>query len=77
MPDRLALATAFVAALHSANRKTPGSWRPVASIGKAASITDPAQLDEAVRDAERAGLVECWTDGSHVRLTTKGRAAAD
>jgi hypothetical protein len=74
MPDRLARAAQFVVALQTASRSNAG-WRPVASIGKAASITDPAELEQAARDAEAAGLVDRWADGSHVRLTSKGRAA--
>jgi len=76
MPSRLALAADFVTALQTASRRNPGSWRPIASIGRAAGITDPDQLEQAARDAERAGLVERWADGTHVLLTAKGRAAA-
>jgi len=35
----------------------------------------PARLEQAARDAEAAGVVERWADGSHVRLTAKGRGA--
>ena len=73
MPTGLALAANFVTALQQASRSNPASWRPTASIGKAAGIADPAQLEQAARDAERAGLVERWADGSHVLLTAKGR----
>jgi len=76
MPTRLALAANFVTALQAASRRNPSSWRPVASIGRDAGIADPEQLEQAARDAERAGLVERWADGSHVLLTAKGRGVA-
>jgi len=76
MPDRLARAAAFVTALQAASRRNPNSWRPVSSIGRGAGITDPDELKQAARDAERAGLVERWADGSHVLLTAEGRGAA-
>lgn len=76
MSDRLALATAFVAALHAASRKRPQSWRSVASIGRAAGIDDSTELARAVRDAVNAGLVYHRADDGHVLLTDKGRLLA-
>lgn len=75
MSERLALAAAFVAALHAASRRNPRPGAATKAIGRAAGISDPGQLELAVRDAEVAGLVESWADGSHVRLTPKGRGA--
>jgi hypothetical protein len=74
MPSRLARAANFVTALQAASRSNAG-WRPVASIGRDAGIDDPVQLEQAASDAEAAGLVERWADGSHAKLTAKGRAA--
>lgn len=76
MPDRLALATAFVAALHTASRKRPQSWRSVHSIARDAGIKDPAELARAVRDAVNAGLIYHRVDDGCVLLTDKGRLAA-
>lgn len=76
MPTRLALAARFIATLHAASRKNPGSWRPVRSIGKATGIVDSAQLEQAVRDAEAAGLIERQVNGHHVLLTAEGRRVA-
>lgn len=76
MPDRLALATAFVAALHTAGRKNAASWRPVRSIGRDAGIEDPGELAQAVRDAVNAGLVYHRVDDGFVLLTDRGRLAA-
>jgi hypothetical protein len=73
MPDRLALATAFVAALHAASHKNPASWRPARSIGRAAGIEDPAEFAQAVRDAVNAGLIYHRVDDGYVLLTDKGR----
>ena len=76
MPDRLALATAFVAALHTASRKNPGSWRPASSIGHgAATAEDPDQLEQTLRDAVNAGLIFRRAD-DHVLLTDKGHGVA-
>ena len=75
MPDRLSLATAFVAALHAAS-KNPGSWWPARSIGHAAGIEDPDQLEQALRDAVTAGLVYRRVDDDCVLLTDKGRLLA-
>lgn len=76
MPDRLALATAFVAALHAASRKSPHAWRAARSIGNAAGIEEPGELAQAVRDAVNAGLVYHRVDDGFVLLTDKGRLAA-
>lgn len=76
MTDRLALATAFVAALHAASRKNPGSWRPAKSIGHAAGIEDPAQVAQAVGDAVAAGLIDWRLDDDYVLMTNKGRGIA-
>lgn len=74
MPDRLALATAFVVALHTASRKRPQSWRSARSIGRDAGIEDPAELAQAVRDAVNAGLIYHRVDDGCVLLTDKGQA---
>jgi len=75
MLSRLARAADFVTALQAASRQKPASWHSIASIGEAAGITDdPAQLEQAAGDAERAGLVERWSN--HVQLTAKGRRLA-
>ena len=76
MPDRLFQAAAYVTALQTATRKNPQSWRPVASIGRAAGIEDPDQLAQAVDDAVSAGLIYHRVDDGNVLLTDKGRSLA-
>lgn len=75
-PDRFDRAANFVTTLQAASRRNPGSWRPVASIGRAAGIEDPAELAMALRDAVNAGVVFHRVDDGHVLLTDKGRLAA-
>lgn len=76
MSDRLALATAFVAALHQTSRKRPQAWRSAGSIGKTAGIEDPSLLAQAIRDAVTAGLVYRRVNDDFVLLTDKGRLLA-
>ena len=75
MSDRVARTAQFVVALQAASRGNAGFWRAAASIGKAAGIEDPVQLDQAVRDAVAAGLIYRRVDDDFVLLTDKGRGA--
>jgi DNA-binding MarR family transcriptional regulator len=73
---RLERAAAFVAQLHRLSAKAPHSWRRAESVGRDIGLTG-AQLEQAIRDAERAGLIQRRADYEGlVLLTAKGRAAA-
>ena len=74
--DRLERAAAFVAQLHRLSVKTriPGG-EPKASV--AMSALRVCALDQAIRDAEQAGLIERRADDQGlIILTAEGRAAA-
>ena len=74
--DRLERAAAFVAQLHRVSAKAPPSWRRAESVGRDVGLAD-AHLEQAIRDAEKAGLIERRADDEGlVLLTAKGRAAA-
>ncbi|SEN96186.1 hypothetical protein SAMN02990966_00701 [Rhodospirillales bacterium URHD0017] len=69
-PDRLALATKFVAALVDASRRNPSSWRRVTAIGAGTGIQGD-ELEQIVADVVDAGLVEQRADDPGL-LTSKG-----
>ena len=76
-PGRLVRETRFVTALFDATRTTPNAWRSVTEIGNRAGILDRQQLEQAVADAEAAGLLTRQVSAHHlVILTPKGRVAA-
>ena len=74
--DRLQRVAAFVAQLHHLSIRNPYSWRRAESVGRDAGL-EGAYLEEAIRDAERAGFIERRADDEGlVLLTPAGRAAA-
>ena len=74
--DRLERAAAFVAQLHRLSAKSPHSWRRAESVGRDVGLAG-AHLEQAIRDAEKAGLIERRADDAGlVILTAEGRAAA-
>jgi DNA-binding MarR family transcriptional regulator len=74
--DRLERAAAFIAQLHRLSINNPYSWRRTASVGGDIGLAD-ADLEQAIRDAEKAGLVQRRADDEGlIILTAKGRAAA-
>jgi hypothetical protein len=74
--DRLERAAAFVTQLHRLSTKTPHSWRRAESVGCDVDLAGP-HLEQAIRDAEKAGLIQRRADDEDlIILTTKGRAAA-
>jgi hypothetical protein len=60
-PDRLALATKFVMALHDVSRRNPTSWRRISAIGARTGLKG-ADLERVVADVVAAGLVEQRAD---------------
>jgi hypothetical protein len=74
--DRLERAAAFVAQLHRLSAQTPHSWRRAESIGRDVGLAG-LPLDQAIRDAEQAGLIERRADDQGlIILTAEGRAGA-
>ena len=74
--DRLQRVAAFVAQLHRLSIRNPYSWRRAEGVGRAVGL-EGAHLEEAIRDAERAGLIERRADDEGlIILTAAGRAAA-
>jgi hypothetical protein len=74
--DRLQRAAAFVAQLHRLSTNSLPSWRRAESVGRDVGLVD-ASLEQAIRDAEKAGLIHRRADYEGlVILTAKGRAAA-
>jgi DNA-binding MarR family transcriptional regulator len=73
---RLERAAAFVAQLRRLSAKSPHSWRRAESVGRDVGLAD-ADLEQAIRDAEKAGLIERRADDQGlIILTAEGRAAA-
>jgi DNA-binding MarR family transcriptional regulator len=55
---------------------SPHSWRGAESVGRDAGLAD-ADLEQAIRDAEKAGLIQRRSDDEGlIMLTAAGRAAA-
>jgi hypothetical protein len=74
--DRLERAAAFVARLHALSAKSPRSWRRAESIGLDIGLAG-LPLEQAIRDAEQAGLIERRADDAGlIILTAEGLAAA-
>ena len=75
-PNRLKRAAAFIAQLHRLSIGSPHSWRRAASIGRDVGLK-AAELEQAIRDAEKAGLIERRADNESLIIpTAAGRAAA-
>ena len=75
-PDRLALATKFVAALHDISRRNPASWRRISAIDARTGIKGD-KLEQVVADVAAAGVVERRVDEPGlVILTSRGWAIA-
>jgi len=75
-PDRIALATKFVAALHDISRRNPASWRRISAIG-ARTVIKGDKLEQVVADVVAAGFVERRADEPClVILTSEGWAIA-
>jgi hypothetical protein len=73
--DRLERA-AFVAQLHRLSAKSPHSWRRAESVGRDVGL-EGAELELAIRDAEKAGFLQRRADDEGlIMLTAAGRAAA-
>ena len=73
---RLQRAASLVAQLHRLGIKTPNAWRRAASIGRDVGLQG-AELEQALVDAERAGLIDRRSDDAGLILVTAaGRAAA-
>jgi hypothetical protein len=62
-PDAITLAAHFVAALYTATRGRPGTFRRISDCAERAGITKPADVEPAMRTAEAAGLVVGQSDG--------------
>ena len=74
--DRLQRAAAFIAQLHRLSIDSPHSWRRAQAIGRDIGLVD-AELEQAIRDAEKAGFIQRRVDDEGlILLTAKGRAAA-
>jgi DNA-binding MarR family transcriptional regulator len=73
---RLKRAAASVAQLARVSAKSSHSWRRADAIGRDIGLAD-ANLEQAIRDAAKAGLIDRRADDEGlVILTAKGRAAA-
>ena len=73
--DRLQRAAAFIAQLHRLSINSPHSWRRAQAIGRDIGLVD-VELEQAIRDAEKAGFIQRRADDeSLILLTAKGRAA--
>ena len=76
VPDAIALAARFVAALYAATRGRPGQFRRIDDCAERAGITKPADIERAMRTAEAGGLLVVHVSEPMVMLTAKGREAA-
>ena len=75
-PTRLKRAAALVAQLHHLSAKSPLSWRRAESVGRDIGL-EGAELEQAIRDAEKAGFLYRRADNEGlIVLTDAGRAAA-
>ena len=74
--DRLQRAAAFIAQLHRLSINNPHSWRRAQAIGRDIGLAD-AELEQAIRDAEKAGFIQRRVDDQGlILLTAQGRATA-
>ncbi len=73
---RLDRAAVFIARLHALSIKSPHSWRRAESIGRDVGLAG-LPLEQALDDAEKAGLIHRREDDAGlILLTAAGRAAA-
>jgi len=76
MTAHLERAASLVAQLHRLSAKSPNSWQRAENIGRDVGLAD-AHLEQAIRDAEKAGLIQRRADDEGlIMLTAAGRAAA-
>jgi hypothetical protein len=75
-PDALDLAARLVAALYMATRGKPGIFRRIDDVARRANIEAAAEIDLAVKTAERGRLLVKHADEPLVMLTREGRQAA-
>jgi hypothetical protein len=73
--DRLQRAAAFVAQVHRLSINSPLSWRRAASVGRDVGLAD-ADLEQTIRDAERAGFTQRRADDEGLIMLTAARRAA-
>jgi hypothetical protein len=74
--DRLQRAAALVAQLYRLGAKAPHSWRRAESIGRDVGLAG-LPLEQALSDAEEAGLIHRRADDAGlILMTDAGRAAA-
>ena len=74
--DRLDRAALFVPRLHALSAKSPQSWRRAESVGRDVGLAG-LPLEQAIRDAEKAGLIHrSEDDAGLIIMTAAGRAAA-
>jgi hypothetical protein len=73
---RLDRAAAFVAQLYRLSASSPNSWQRAESVGRDVGL-EGAQLEQALDDAEQAGLIHRREDDAGlIIMTAAGRAAA-
>ena len=71
---RLDRAAAFVAQLHRLSARAPHSWRSAERVGRDVGLAG-LPLQQAISDAERAGLIERRAnDPGLIIMTAAGRA---
>jgi hypothetical protein len=75
MPDPLELAARFVAVLYASTRGRSGRWRRISDCAERAGIKG-ADVERAVRTAEKAGFLVVHVDEPAVMLTAKGLEVA-
>jgi len=74
--DRLGRTAVFVAQIHRLSDKSPHSWRRAESVGHDVGLAGP-HLEQALSDAEEAGLIHRHADVEGlILLTPAGQAAA-
>ena len=75
MPDPLELAARFVAVLYASTRGRSGRWRRISDCAERAGIKG-ADVERAVRTAEKAGFLVVHVDEPAVMLPAKGLEVA-
>jgi predicted transcriptional regulator len=76
MPDDLELAARFVAALFEITRGRPGHFRRIDEVADWAGIEAEADIQQALRAAESAGLLVTHVYKPMAMLTEEGLEAA-
>lgn len=74
-PNALKLAARFVSALDVATQGKPGVFRRIDDVAQRAGIKNAADIDLAVKTAERGGFLVVRVDQPLVMLTKEGRQA--